>query len=100
MPFFNDGQVVPTERLATKPGIVEARCALHAWSHAYLAVFDHPYFAVTDKDGNFTIDSLAPGTYKMMVWHDRAPKPIEQQITIAAGGTARIDLAVALTARR
>jgi hypothetical protein len=94
MPFFNSGQMVASERLATKPGIVEVRCALHAWTHGYIAVFDHPYFAVTDANGAFTIDSLAPGTYKMMVWHEGMAQPVAQQIQIGANGTARVDLAI------
>jgi len=94
MPFFNSGQMVASERLATKPGIVEVRCALHAWTHGYIAVFDHPYFAVTDANGAFTIDSLAPGTYKMMVWHEGMAQPVAQQIQIGANGTARVDVAI------
>jgi hypothetical protein len=94
MPFFNNGQVVASELLAKKSGIVEARCALHPWTHAYIAVFDHPYFAVTGADGSFKIDSLPPGTYKMMVWHEGAAKPAEQQVVVAAGGAAKVDVAV------
>jgi hypothetical protein len=94
MPFFNVGQVVASERLAKGPGIVEVRCALHPWTHAYLLVFDHPYFAVTEDDGSFKIDSLPPGTYKMMVWHEGMTKPAEQQVQIAANGTAKVDLKI------
>jgi hypothetical protein len=94
MPFFNNGQVVPSERLAKKPGIVEVRCALHPWTRAYIAVFDHPYYAVTGADGSFKIDSLPPGTYKVMVWHEGAERAAEQQVVIAANGTAKVDLAI------
>jgi hypothetical protein len=94
MPFFNNGQVVASERLAKKPGIVEVRCAMHPWTRGYIAVFDHPYFAVTGADGSFKIDSLPPGTYKMMVWHEGAPKPMEQQVSVAANGSAKVDLAM------
>ncbi len=96
MPFFNNGQVVPSERLAKQPGIVEVRCAFHPWTHAYIAVFDQPYFAVTGDDGNFKIDSLPPGTYKMMVWHEGAGKPIAQQIQVAANGSAKVDVALTI----
>ena len=70
MPFFNNGQVVASEKLAKKAGIVEVRCAQHPWTRAYIATFDHPYFAVTEKDGKFTIDSLPPGKYTVNVWHE------------------------------
>ena len=94
MPFFNVGQVVASERLAKAPGIVEIRCARHPWTRGYIAVFDHPYFAVTDDAGNFKIDSLAPGTYKMMVWHEGMDQPVAQQVQIAPNETAKVDLAI------
>ncbi len=100
MPFFNSGQVVASERLAKGPGLVEVRCVQHPWTRGYIAVFDEPYFAVTDDDGSFTIDSLPPGTYKMMVWHEGAANPVEQQVQIAAGGKANVDLAIRVGAAR
>ena len=89
-PFFNSGQIVATERLAKTPGMVEVKCADHPWEHAYIAVFDHPYFAVTEDDGSFKIDSLAPGSYKLMVWREGLAKPTEQPVQVAPGGTATI----------
>lgn len=84
-PFFNIGQVVATEKLAKEPGVVEVRCVQHPWTHGYVAVFDHPYFAVTEKDGRFSIDSLPPGSYRLMVWHEGMSKPREQAVTIGTG---------------
>jgi hypothetical protein len=91
-PFFNAGQMVASERLAKTPGIVEVRCAQHPATRAYIAVFDHPYFAVTEKDGSFKIDSLPPGSYRMMVWREGTAKPVEQQIQITTAGVAKVDL--------
>jgi hypothetical protein len=34
-------------------------------------VVDHPYAAVTDKDGKFKIDLLPAGEYEFRVWHER-----------------------------
>lgn len=96
VPFFNLGQMVASDRLATAPGIVEVRCVQHPWTRGYLAVFDHPYFAVTRKDGGFSIDSLPPGTYTLMVWHEGATKPVEQQVHIVAGQSAKADLSIAV----
>ncbi len=90
MPFFNSGQVVASERLAKTPGMVAIQCLQHPWEHGYIAVFDHPYFAVTEDDGTFKIDSLAPGSYKLMVWHEGLAKPTEQQVEVTAGGTATV----------
>jgi hypothetical protein len=92
MEFFNVGQVVASEKLAKTSGIVEIRCAQHPWTHGYIAVFDHPYFDVTDGAGKFTIDSIPPGTYTVMVWQDGMGKPEPHRVQIAAGGWATLEL--------
>ena len=92
MEFFNVGQVVASEKLAKTSGIVEIRCAHHPWTRGYIAVFDHPYFDVTDGAGKFTIDSIPPGTYTVMVWQDGMDKPEPHRVQIAAGGSATLDL--------
>lgn len=96
MRFFNDGQVVASEVLAKTPGIVEVRCVQHPWSKAFIAVFDHPYYAVTERDGGFKIDSLPPGKYTLNVWHEGMGKPVTQSVQVDPSGTARIDLAIKL----
>jgi len=94
MPFFNDGQVVASERLASAPGVVEVRCARHPGMHAYIAVFEHPYFAVTEPSGTFRIDSLPPGRYRLMAWRRGLSKPVDEEIQVTAGRDTRLDLAV------
>jgi hypothetical protein len=43
---------------------------IHPWMVGYLRVFDHPYFAVTDKDGRFRIKNAPAGKYRLMIWHE------------------------------
>lgn len=45
-------------------------CNLHAWLKGYVFVFDHPYFAVTDENGDFAIKNAPAGDYRIMYWHD------------------------------
>ena len=81
-----DEQVIPTERPFTTPGLVVVRDADHAWPTAYLAVFDHPYFAVTTPNGAFRIEGVPPGRYRLKVWHERA-RLVEQVVEVGASGT-------------
>ena len=92
MRFFNSGQVVASERLAKVPGIVDVQCARHPWMHSYIAVFNQPYFAVTDEKGAFAIDSLPPGNYTVLAWHEGMTSPSSQTVQIAANGRAMVDL--------
>jgi hypothetical protein len=83
-------QVIPTERPFLTPGLVMVRDADHPWPTAYIAVFDHPYFAVTAPNGTFTIDRVPPGRYRMKVWHERT-KVAEQTVEVGPG-TASVNV--------
>ena len=50
------------------PGVVEVFCHIHSHMHAYILVLDNPYFTVTDKDGNFTIENVPDGNYTLKAW--------------------------------
>src|SRR5687767_11938065 len=52
------GQVVPSEAIASRAGVVEARITSPGGATGYIAAFDHPYHAITRADGAFRIDSL------------------------------------------
>lgn len=86
-----DEQVIPTELPARTPGLVIVRDADHSWPRAYVAVFDHPYYAVTKPDGSFTIDGVPPGSYTLMAWHERTGRT-EQPVTVTANGTQKVEL--------
>jgi len=88
-----DEQVIPTNLPFAAPGMVIVRDADHPWPRAYLAVFDHPYFAVTSPDGKFTIEGIPPGKYTLATWHERTGKH-EQPIEVTAGGTVKADVVV------
>ncbi|MBI3399332.1 MAG: hypothetical protein HY026_08930 [Deltaproteobacteria bacterium] len=45
-------------------------CDSHTHMRGYIHIFDHPYHAVTDDAGSFTIDNIPPGKYMLKVWHE------------------------------
>jgi hypothetical protein len=64
--------------------LLRVNCDVHRWMIAYVGVVDNPFYAVTDKDGNYKISGLPAGTYTLTAYHLKAhgSKPgVSQQIT-------------------
>lgn len=68
------------------------KCDVHPWEGAYAAVFDHPFFAVTDAEGAFTLPKLNPGEYEIEVWHEKYGSQTKK-VVVKASGTETVDLA-------
>ncbi|HEY2411898.1 MAG TPA: methylamine utilization protein [Pirellulaceae bacterium] len=46
-------------------------CSIHPWMNAYLLIREDPYFAISDKDGKFTIKNLPAGEHTFIVWSNK-----------------------------
>ena len=51
---------------------IKTECSIHPWMNGWVRVFTHPYFAVTDDDGNFEIKDAPAGDFRLMIWHGSA----------------------------
>ena len=47
------------------------KCDVHPWMKSWVLVQDHPFFAVTDENGNYNIDNIPPGTYEVIAWQEK-----------------------------
>jgi hypothetical protein len=62
--------------------LVPVKCNLHPWMGAYVGVLAHPFFAVSSKDGTYSIAGLPPGDYTLVAWHEVAG---EKTVTFSIG---------------
>ena len=69
LPFpFQDQFISRTMHIS---GRVEMKCnAGHVWMNAEALVVPHPYYAITDARGNFTLSNVPPGNYEVEAWHE------------------------------
>ena len=75
----------PREEIA-----IPVKCNVHPWMKSYIAVFKHPYFAVTAKDGSFDIRNLPPGNYTLQAWHEKFGTQTKK-ITVGPGSPGKVD---------
>jgi hypothetical protein len=72
-----------------KPGIVRVECDAHGWMLGWIYVADNPYYAVSAKDGTFTLANVPPGSYTLVAWQEYAGA-IEIPVTVKAKEVAPV----------
>jgi hypothetical protein len=85
----NLGMPVPmsSSRVFDKPEVfIKVKCDVHPWMFAYIGVVDHPWFAVTDNNGNFALPAGLPkGRYVIAAVHLKAGEAV-RELNISEGG--------------
>ncbi|MEO5897671.1 MAG: carboxypeptidase regulatory-like domain-containing protein [Vicinamibacterales bacterium] len=80
-----------------QPGIVRVFCDIHSHMSAFILVFSHRYFAVTDEDGRYRIDNVPPGTYTVVAWNEAMPTETRR---VTVGDGAEADLTFSLSKKQ
>jgi plastocyanin len=73
-----------------RPGIVRVFCDIHSHMSAFILVFAHRYFAVTDDEGRYHIDNVPPGTYNVVAWNEAMPTESHRVSVPDAGGEVEL----------
>lgn len=68
-----------------RPEIVRIECDLHSWMRAWVVVAAHPFYALTNGDGEFLLGDVPPGTYTLRVWQERLGT-VTRQVTVGPDG--------------
>lgn len=76
-----------------RPGIVPVFCDIHTHMSAYILVFTHPFFAVSDTDGRYEIPNVPPGSYTLMVWSELGTAS-PRRVTVPESGAIDADFQV------
>ena len=73
-------------------GVAPLLCNVHPEMSGYVVIVPTPYFAVTDKEGNFEIKDVPDGNYSLKTWSE-AGKPASQPVSVS-GGSATANITV------
>ena len=72
-----------------QPGVAPVLCNVHPEMSGYIVVTPTPYFALTDKAGNYKINNVPDGQYNIVGWHEGAKA---QSKPVAVSSDTRLDL--------
>ncbi len=90
---FNMGQPVQgmeSDKTFTAAEVmIPVKCDVHPWMHSWIGVQDHPYAAVSDETGAFSLSNLPPGEYEVEAWHEKYGTSV-QKVTVGAKETKAI----------
>jgi hypothetical protein len=71
-PLILPGQEAKIEGFVPNAIPTPYSCSIHPWMKGYIGTFAHPYFAITDEDGNFEIKNAPAGKFQLVLWQEEA----------------------------
>jgi plastocyanin len=73
-----------------RAGVVRVFCDIHSHMNAFILVFSHPFYSLTDNDGRYRIDNVPPGTYNVIAWNEGISSEA-RPVVVPDGGVAELD---------
>lgn len=65
-------------------------CSLHGWMRAWIYIVEHPWFALTDAKGQFTLHNVPPGSHTLWLHHADTGKQEKRSVEVKAGETVKV----------
>ena len=97
-PAFNQAQPKFKKKLQktiAKPEMgIKVVCDAHGWMSAWWISQEHPYYALTDAEGAFSMGDVPAGDYEIELWHETLGKHMDK-VSVTAGGTATLTVKMA-----
>ena len=69
-----------------QPEILRVDCDLHSWMRGWVVVAAHPFYAVTNEQGEFILENVPPGKYTLQLWQESLGN-VTQDVTVGKGTT-------------
>ena len=74
--------------------LIPVKCNQHPWMKSYIGVLKHPFFAVSDASGAYTISGVPPGKYTVVAWREgQQPEEQTMEVTVSASAPGKADFA-------
>lgn len=77
-----------------RPGIVRVFCDIHAHMSAFIVVFSHRYFAVTDEQGGYRLDNVPAGTWNVVAWNGSTGEASRRVAVPDTGGDVELNFSL------
>ena len=81
-----------------RAGIIRVFCDIHAHMSAFILVFSHRYFAVTDAEGRYRLDNVPPGSYNVVAWNETTSEETRRVVVPDAGGDVELNFSLGRSA--
>ena len=74
-----------------KPEILRVDCDLHSWMRGWVVVAEHPFYAVTNEQGDFIFENVPRGKYTLQVWQESLGN-VTQELVAGDKGTTTVSV--------
>ncbi|MCM3905367.1 MAG: carboxypeptidase regulatory-like domain-containing protein [Pyrinomonadaceae bacterium] len=71
------------------PEVLRVDCDIHSWMRGWIVVAEHPFYAVTNDEGEFVFENIPPGKYKLQAWQEILGR-VDQEVAVSGEGTQTI----------
>jgi plastocyanin len=71
------------------PEVLRVDCDLHSWMRGWIVVAEHPFYSVTNEEGEFVFENVPPGKYKLQAWQEILGR-VNQEVTVTGEGTQTV----------
>ena len=76
-----------------QPELLRVDCDLHSWMRGWVVIADHPFYAVTNEQGEFVLENVPRGKYMLHVWHESLGN-VTQEVAVGDKGPTTVSVAM------